>query len=44
MNKGDLKSLFSSTISWVLIILSVLSLLSPIFMAKFEKKKDETLA
>lgn len=43
INKGNLRSLFSSTISWVLIILSVLSLLSPIFMSKFDKKKGKTL-
>ncbi len=40
MNKGSYASLFNSTISWVLIIVSVLSLLSPIVMAKFEKKHE----
>lgn len=44
MNKGDISSLFNSTISWVLIAFSILSLLSPIIMSKIERKKNKTLA
>lgn len=39
MNKGDITSLFNSSISWVLIVLSVLSLFSPILMEKLEKRR-----
>ena len=35
---GDLGCLFASPVSWVLIILSIIGIFSPIFMAKFEKK------
>ena len=35
---GDISCLFSSPVSWVLIILSIAGIFSPIFMAKFEKK------
>lgn len=42
MSKGDYRTLFSSTISWVLIIFSLLSLLSPIIMLKLEKRKKVT--
>lgn len=41
MNKGDYTVLFRSPISWVLIIISVLSLLTPLVMKIFEKKKLE---
>lgn len=40
INKGDITSLFSSTISWVLIALIVLSLFSPIVMSKLKKKRS----
>lgn len=39
MNDGNIMSLFNSTISWVLIVLSAMSLLSPFIVSKFEKKK-----
>ncbi len=39
MNDGSIMALFNGAISWVLIILSVLSLLSPIIMSKFDSKK-----
>lgn len=39
INKGSYAALFSSTISWVLITISVFSLLSPILMSAFEKRK-----
>ncbi|MGN9165841.1 tripartite tricarboxylate transporter permease [Tissierellaceae bacterium HCP3S3_D8] len=42
MSKGDYRTLFNSTISWVLIIFSLLSLLSPIIMLKLEKRKKVT--
>ena len=32
--------LFKSTVSWVLIILSIIGILSPFFMAKMEKKAE----
>ena len=35
---GDLGCLFASPVSWVLIVLSVIGIFSPILMAKFEKK------
>lgn len=38
MSKGDVSVLFQSTISWVLIIISVLSLLTPVFMNLRSKK------
>lgn len=41
MSKGDYGALFKSGISWVLISFSILSLLSPIFMSKFEKNKKK---
>lgn len=44
MNKGNYMSLFNSTISWVLIVLSILSLLSPVIMGRFEKNKSKTVA
>ncbi|HSH35980.1 tripartite tricarboxylate transporter permease [Schnuerera sp.] len=39
MNNGNIMALFSGTITWVLILLSILSLLSPIIISKFEKKR-----
>lgn len=42
MNDGNIMSLFNSTISWVLIILSLLSMLSPIIMTRFGKGKLES--
>lgn len=42
MSKGDYRTLFNSAISWVLIIFSLLSLLSPIIMLKLEKRKKVT--
>lgn len=39
MNKGNYMSLFNSTISWVLITISVLSLLTPVIMSIIDKKK-----
>lgn len=39
MNDGNIMSLFNSTISWILIVLSAMSLLSPFIVSKFEKKK-----
>lgn len=44
INKGNVLALFNSTISWVLIILSLLSLLSPVIMSSFEKRKNKDLA
>ena len=35
---GDIGVLFKSPVSWILIILSVIGIFSPIFMNKFEKK------
>ena len=35
---GDIGCLFTSPVSWVLIILSIAGIFSPFFMAKFEKK------
>ena len=35
---GDVSVLFKSPVSWILIILSVIGIFSPIFMNKFEKK------
>ncbi len=35
---GDIGCLFTSPVSWVLIILSVVGIFSPMLMAKFEKK------
>jgi len=39
MNKGNYFALFNSTISWVLIGIAVLSLLTPAIMAVFNKRK-----
>ncbi len=39
---GDIGVLFSSPVSWVLIILSVIGIFSPFLMAKFEKKVTGT--
>lgn len=39
MNKGNYLSLFKGTISWVLIGISILSLLTPAIMAMIDKKK-----
>ncbi|MBV1820013.1 tripartite tricarboxylate transporter permease [Clostridium cochlearium] len=41
MNHGDLTTLFSSGISWVLIGLSLFSLFSPIIMEKLQKRGEE---
>ena len=38
---GSIGILFQSPVSWVLIILSIIGILSPIFMAKLEKKAEE---
>ena len=40
ISDGSPKILFSSVISWVLIALCVVGILSPIFMAKMEKKAE----
>lgn len=37
-SQGNISVLFSSTVCWVLILLCVIGIFSPIFMAKFEKK------
>lgn len=39
MNKGNYLALFNSTISWVLIGIAILSLLTPAIMAIFNKRK-----
>lgn len=41
MNKGDYMALFNSTISWVLIGISILSLLTPLFMSIIDKKRTK---
>lgn len=41
MNKNNYMSLFNSTISWVLIIISVMSLLTPVFVSIVEKRKNK---
>lgn len=41
MNKNNYMSLFNSTISWVLIIISVMSLLTPLFVSVVEKMKNK---
>jgi len=41
MNKGNYLALFNSTISWVLIGISVLSLMTPVIMSIIEKKKSK---
>lgn len=41
MNKNNYMSLFNSTISWVLIIISVMSLLTPLFVSIVEKRKNK---
>ena len=41
ISKGSIGILFQSPVSWVLIILSIIGILSPIFMAKLEKKAEE---
>ncbi len=41
MNKGNYLALFNSTISWVLISIAVLSLLTPAIMAIFNKRKGK---
>lgn len=41
INKGNYMSLFSGTISWVLIIISVLSLMTPLIMSIIEKKRSK---
>ena len=38
VSDGDIGCLFTSPVSWVLIILSIAGIFSPFFMAKFEKK------
>ena len=38
VSDGDIGCLFTSPVSWVLIILSIVGIFSPILMAKFEKK------
>lgn len=42
MNKGNYMALFNSTISWVLIGISVLSLMTPIIMAMVDKRKAKS--
>lgn len=42
MNKGNYMSLFNSTISWVLIAISVLSLMTPVIMAMMDKRKAKS--
>ena len=37
-SQGSISVLFSSTVCWVLILLCVIGIFSPIFMSKFEKK------
>ena len=39
---GNIGVLFSSPVSWVLIILSIIGIFSPFLMAKFEKKVTGT--
>ncbi len=41
MHKGNYMALFGSTISWVLIGISVLSLMTPVIMSIIEKKKSK---
>lgn len=40
ISKGSYAALFNSTISWVLILISIFSLMTPFIMSKFDKFKD----
>ena len=42
MSKGNYMALFNSTISWVLIAISVLSLMTPIIMSIMDKRKAKS--
>ena len=44
ISRGSISILFRSTVSWVLIVLSIVGILSPIFMAKMEKKAEKDAA
>lgn len=41
MNKGNYMALFTGTISWVLIVISLLSVMTPVIMSIIEKKKNK---
>lgn len=42
MSKGNYMALFNSTISWVLIAISVLSLMTPVIMSMMDKRKAKS--
>ena len=44
ISRGNPAILFKSTVSWVLIVLCVLGILSPIFMNRLEKKAEKEAA